>query len=266
MPYGIAIDSKGFIYVTESEGHRVQKFTSDGVFVLQWGRYGTSAGQFMNPSGIAIDSKDNVYVGDYGRIQRFRSDSTYVGQWSGVVSDSSDVFANAIATDSYGHVYVPHYSYQWVSIFDTTGVFRYRWGSLGSGPGQFRGPTGIAIGPDGSIYVGDRDNYRVQKFAGGTVSVPSDFPDATLSLRVVGSPVRHGRIALRIGGAPSAEVTGGMYNLAGRQVAGIKGHINAMGELSVGWQVEDLNLSAGVYFVKVQQAGERAHAKFVVLR
>jgi hypothetical protein len=57
-----------------------------------------------------------------------------------------------------------------------------------------------------------------------------------------------------------------MYNLAGRQVAGIKGHINAMGELSVGWQVEDLNLSAGVYFVKVQQAGERAHAKFVVLR
>ena len=39
------------------------------------------------------------------------------------------------------------------------------WGSLGSGPGQFRYPHGIAVGHDGAVYVSDSGNSRVQKFA-----------------------------------------------------------------------------------------------------
>jgi len=38
------------------------------------------------------------------------------------------------------------------------------WGGSGSGPGQFDEPFGIATGPDGSVYVADTENHRVQQF------------------------------------------------------------------------------------------------------
>ncbi len=39
-----------------------------------------------------------------------------------------------------------------------------KWGSLGSADGQFSSPSGVAVGVDGSVYVTDEHNDRVQKF------------------------------------------------------------------------------------------------------
>jgi DNA-binding beta-propeller fold protein YncE len=53
---------------------------------------------------------------------------------------------------------------------DSTGVvvpvFDREWGTAGTGPGQFSTPIGVAVGPDGSVYIADRGNSRVQKFTG----------------------------------------------------------------------------------------------------
>jgi hypothetical protein len=38
------------------------------------------------------------------------------------------------------------------------------WGTEGSGDGQFQFPDGVAVASDGSVYVADKDNYRIQKF------------------------------------------------------------------------------------------------------
>ena len=43
-------------------------------------------------------------------------------------------------------------------------VFVAQWGSLGTGNGQFNLPRGIAVAADGSVYVADTYNHRVQKF------------------------------------------------------------------------------------------------------
>ena len=41
-PFGIAVDSKGDLYVADSENNRIQKFHSDGTYVTQWGLPGSS--------------------------------------------------------------------------------------------------------------------------------------------------------------------------------------------------------------------------------
>ena len=39
-PAGVAVASDGSVYVTDSGNHRIQKFTSEGVFVSKWGTEG----------------------------------------------------------------------------------------------------------------------------------------------------------------------------------------------------------------------------------
>jgi hypothetical protein len=43
------------------------------------------------------------------------------------------------------------------------------WGTYGAGPGQFQLTLDVTIGPDGSIYVSDVMNNRIQKFGYGPV-------------------------------------------------------------------------------------------------
>ncbi len=48
--------------------------------------------------------------------------------------------------------------------FTGDGTFITKWGSFGTGPGQFNFPYGIAAGPDSAVYVADSSNHRIQKF------------------------------------------------------------------------------------------------------
>src|SRR5690349_16466646 len=51
------------------------------------------------------------------------------------------------------------------SVFaQTSPSFLFNFGSLGSNPGQFNNPTGIATSSNGNIYVLDRDNARIAVF------------------------------------------------------------------------------------------------------
>jgi DNA-binding beta-propeller fold protein YncE len=42
--------------------------------------------------------------------------------------------------------------------------FITKWGSLGTEPGQFDGPSGLAVDNEDNIYVTENDNHRIQKF------------------------------------------------------------------------------------------------------
>jgi len=43
-------------------------------------------------------------------------------------------------------------------------TFSFKWGSPGSGDGQFSRPLGVAVDSSGKVYVADRFNNRIQKF------------------------------------------------------------------------------------------------------
>src|SRR4029078_11050648 len=62
-----------------------------------------------------------------------------------------------------GNVYVADYTGDTIQKFDSSGNFLAKWGSLGSGDGQFDGPIGIAIDASSNVYVVEAGNYRVQK-------------------------------------------------------------------------------------------------------
>lgn len=172
-PDAIAIDSSDNVYVTDWGNSRVQKFTSTGTYLTQWGLGGSGNAQFNGPAGIAIDSGGNVYVADSGnqRIQKFSSSGTYITQWgsygtgAGQFNFPVPIGVIGMAVDSGGNVYVADAGNSRVQIFSSTGTYITQFGSNGFGNGNFYyGPYGIALDSGGNVYTADQLNYRVQKF------------------------------------------------------------------------------------------------------
>jgi len=57
IPHGIAIDSKGRLFVADLNNFRVQAFDQEGTFLFQWTQFGM-------PGGVFVDAKDILYVAD----------------------------------------------------------------------------------------------------------------------------------------------------------------------------------------------------------
>jgi DNA-binding beta-propeller fold protein YncE len=69
----VDVDPDGRIFVTDIGNNRILVFAADGSFGAQWGSLGSGPGQFNLPTGLTIDSYDNVYVFDRGnsRVEKF---------------------------------------------------------------------------------------------------------------------------------------------------------------------------------------------------
>ena len=64
QPLSIAVDTSGMVYVSEGGSHCVSVFTSEGQFVILFGRKGFGPGKFTCPRGLAVDNSGVVYVCD----------------------------------------------------------------------------------------------------------------------------------------------------------------------------------------------------------
>ena len=110
-PEGVAVDSLGYIYVSDTGNNRIQMFDQNGIYVNQWGGLGTSNGKFDTPRGLAMNVAGTaIYIADSAnqRIQKLSTTSgTFLTSW-GTSGTGAGQFANpsGVAVDNAGNIYV----------------------------------------------------------------------------------------------------------------------------------------------------------------
>ena len=180
-PYGIAVDTFGNIYVADTGNHRIQIFDSTGRFMFKFGTgtSGTANGEFSSPHGIAVDTAGNIYVADLGnhRVQVFDSVGTFlfkIGNATNAAGSADGEFNNpcGITIDPENNIIVTEITNNRIQVFNSTGTFMCKFGSLGAGTANLNGPQGVAVDNTGKILVSDTDNGRIQVLSrtGNTIS------------------------------------------------------------------------------------------------
>jgi RHS repeat-associated protein len=108
-PQGLALDSKGNVWVADTGNNRVEEFTGEGAYVAAYGTVGTGNGQFSKPQGVAVDNEGNVWVADTGnnRVEVLSSTGVYIQQFGTVGAGSGQMKEPTdVTTDTAHHVYV----------------------------------------------------------------------------------------------------------------------------------------------------------------
>ena len=175
----IASDQAGNIHAIDPFYKTLTRYAADGSAQLI-----VSDPEFNWLRGLTVDSQGRMYVLDpvKGTIRVYDAAGNLLNVWSGFNGGAGmDVDANdnvyvALAGSIEG---VPQ-----VAVFDQNGNELRRFGSYGSGPGQFSRPLDVAVAPDGSFYVVDEGNQNVQKFNSlgnylytiGTTGQPGPLP------------------------------------------------------------------------------------------
>ena len=154
-PHGIAVDGAGNILVADTGNGRIQKFSPNGTFV-------TSIAT-TDPNGIGVDRAGNIYVAEIGskhRVQKLGPDGRFITEWAPGLYGPRKI---AIGPDD--SIYVVDSGRNRIVKFSPDGQVLATWGSEGSGDGQFRALTSVAVDPKtNKVYVADPINSRIEVF------------------------------------------------------------------------------------------------------
>ncbi|MBI3762981.1 MAG: SMP-30/gluconolactonase/LRE family protein, partial [Chloroflexi bacterium] len=182
-PWGIAVDSKGDVFVSDTWNHRVQKFDANGNVLTTWGTFGTGEGNnfaMWGPRGLAVDSQDRVYVADTGnkRILVFDADGNALGQVGSPGSldgQFDEPVGVAVAAD--GRIFVADTWNQRVQVFKPDHSYLAQWPINGWFGQSLDNKPYLAVDGKGRVYVTDPEGYRVLVFTedGKPVEAWGDF-------------------------------------------------------------------------------------------
>ena len=160
-------DSQGNYYIAEyGDFDRVQKFSPNGDFLLQWGTHGSELGQFRRPQNMAIDAEDRIWVVDAcnHRIQVFDTEGELLKHWGQEGSEIGELYyPYDLVLDGTGHVYICEFGNHRVQKFTLEGKPVASWGRQGRGPGELFSPWALVLDSQGRVHVLDSNNHRVQR-------------------------------------------------------------------------------------------------------
>ncbi|MDE1867715.1 MAG: hypothetical protein KGI08_08430, partial [Thaumarchaeota archaeon] len=124
------------------------------------------ATSFNAPTGIAIDSDNDVYVVDSGnsQVKKFDSEGKLLLSWGTVGSENGQfIHPNGIFVGK-KYVYVADTGNARIQMFDKEGNFIYGWGSYGDAHGMLHTPVGLATDSSGDLFVADSGRNTIQIF------------------------------------------------------------------------------------------------------
>jgi ABC-type spermidine/putrescine transport system permease subunit II/sugar lactone lactonase YvrE len=186
-PKGMCRDQDGNVVVLEPHYSRVNHFTPKGKLVAQWGTHGTNTGELAFPRSVAVNSKGEIFVSEYGLTERVQCFSGQGQKWLRViVGEGRDGFnrAEGLGVDAADRLYVADSCNHRVQVFSPEGKRLRSYGRPGTALGDLSYPYDVRVDPAGYQYVCEFGNSRVQIFdvrdqpveiVGGVGSAPGRF-------------------------------------------------------------------------------------------
>ncbi|HYL16314.1 MAG TPA: peptidyl-alpha-hydroxyglycine alpha-amidating lyase family protein [Terriglobales bacterium] len=164
-PAGVAVNSKGHIYLFHRGKHALMEFDPSGKFIRS-----LADDLFVSAHMVRVDAEDNIWTTDVGShvVLKLSPEGRVLLALGRMRIPGDDVLhfnqPTDVAFDREGNIYVTDgYGNSRVLKFDKYGNPLMGWGMKGTGPGQFDTPHALAIDGD-LVYVGDRENARIQIF------------------------------------------------------------------------------------------------------
>jgi DNA-binding beta-propeller fold protein YncE len=168
-PKGMGRDRDGNIVVLEPHYQRVNVFSPEGKLLAQWGKHGTNAGELMMPRAVAVNSRHEVYLSEYGlveRVQKFAPRGEELLGSFGHPGNAPGEFnrPEGLCVDAQDRIYVADSCNHRIQVFSSDGKFLRAYGNAGKGKGELSYPYDICVDAAGRQYVCEFGNSRIQVF------------------------------------------------------------------------------------------------------
>jgi streptogramin lyase len=188
-PAALVADAAGNLFIADSRNHAIRRISTNGIvstFAGQAGTPGSSDGtgtaRFDTPSGITLAPNGDLYISDTGnhtirRVTPAGAVTTFAGtaaqsgftDAAGAAARFNSPLGLAVAADR--TIFVADSGNHLVRAIAPDRTVRTlagraeTWGTEdgAGGNARFNGPVGVAINPDGDIFVSDSNNHTIRR-------------------------------------------------------------------------------------------------------
>jgi len=226
-PVAVAVDSQGNLYIVDQGNNRIRKVTLGGTISTFAGNgtAGTSgdggaatSAELYYPSGVAVDSAGNVYISEFSNdVRKVTTDAkihdfagvengsgTYSGD-GGAATSAQLSYPTGLSIDAAGNVYIVDEDNCVIREVDTSGVIHTIAGNYSDNAGysgdggaptsaQLNYPQGIAVAPNGSVFIADAANnliravaYAAPTFSFGATNIGSETSSKSTTIENIGN-------------------------------------------------------------------------------